>query len=515
VVDGAGNIGENSTFRSFIVRSGIALADSPWPKFRRDLKNTGQSPYVGAQGGAFKWSYTTGGEVHSSPAVAADGTIYIGSSDNRLYALNPDGTLRWFYQTGNWVHSSPAIGADGTVYFTSFDGKLYALDENGGLKWYFENVFGYCSPAISPDGTVYVGSVVWPASVSLSALYENGDLKWSFNTGLSYIDGYQIRSCPAIGFEGTIYFTVFDFSSWPTGNYGYLYALHENGELKWVNEVGGLSSPAIAPDGTIYVGSRSKLYALNPDNTIKWSHTIGKTASSPAIGADGTIYIGSFDNRLYAINSDNTLKWSYATNGAIWSSPAVGADNTIYVGSSDGKLYAFYDNGTLKWSYTTEGPVESSPVIGGDGTIYVGSNDGKLYAIGQLARFSLVTLYKVRLQLDYYFQEGSKLVIRFYSYSDVFENENVIENFSPSMYVKRSENISHPEKIGVKKVKLDLTYDNIENVILTVASFIVTRDHIWDRIVGILARWPDASPAERDEFWDEIVDILGQWPDAP
>jgi eukaryotic-like serine/threonine-protein kinase len=37
--------------------------------------------------GALRWSYTTGGSVQSSPAVA-DGTVYIGSEDANVYALN-------------------------------------------------------------------------------------------------------------------------------------------------------------------------------------------------------------------------------------------------------------------------------------------------------------------------------------------------------------------------------------------------------------------------------------------
>jgi hypothetical protein len=39
-----------------------------------------------------KWSYLTGGSVNSSPAIGADGTIYFGSGDACLYAVNPDGT---------------------------------------------------------------------------------------------------------------------------------------------------------------------------------------------------------------------------------------------------------------------------------------------------------------------------------------------------------------------------------------------------------------------------------------
>ncbi|MFW6047918.1 MAG: PKD domain-containing protein, partial [Candidatus Natronoplasma sp.] len=64
----------------------------------------------------------------SSPAIGSDGTIYIGSWDNNLYAVNPeDGTEKWNLSTGFCVESSPAIGSDGTIYIGSYDNNLYAI----------------------------------------------------------------------------------------------------------------------------------------------------------------------------------------------------------------------------------------------------------------------------------------------------------------------------------------------------------------------------------------------------
>jgi len=68
-----------------------------------------------------------GSGVFSSPAIASDGTIYVGSNDHKLYAIHPNGTLQWAYTTGGSVNSSPAIAANGTIYVGSGNGKLYAL----------------------------------------------------------------------------------------------------------------------------------------------------------------------------------------------------------------------------------------------------------------------------------------------------------------------------------------------------------------------------------------------------
>ena len=76
-----------------------------------------------------KWAFKTGFFVDSSPAIGSDGTIYVGSRDNNLYAINPDGSKKWNFKTRFEVSSSPAIGSDGTIYVGSEDNYLYAIEE--------------------------------------------------------------------------------------------------------------------------------------------------------------------------------------------------------------------------------------------------------------------------------------------------------------------------------------------------------------------------------------------------
>ena len=69
--------------------------------------------------------------MDSSPAIGTDGTIYVGSRDKNLYAINPDGSKKWAFKTGNWVTSPPAIGSDGTIYVGSKDKNLYPISPDG------------------------------------------------------------------------------------------------------------------------------------------------------------------------------------------------------------------------------------------------------------------------------------------------------------------------------------------------------------------------------------------------
>jgi outer membrane protein assembly factor BamB len=57
----------------------------------------------------------------------AGGIVYVGSGDDKLYALAAaTGRVLWTYPTGGTLVSSPAV-ADGNVYVGSGDGKVYAL----------------------------------------------------------------------------------------------------------------------------------------------------------------------------------------------------------------------------------------------------------------------------------------------------------------------------------------------------------------------------------------------------
>ena len=51
--------------------------------------------------------------------------MLIGSQDDRLYAIEPDGKLRWSVLLGGDVDSTPAIAADGAIYVGSDDGVLH------------------------------------------------------------------------------------------------------------------------------------------------------------------------------------------------------------------------------------------------------------------------------------------------------------------------------------------------------------------------------------------------------
>ncbi len=77
---------------------------------------------------SLQWTYTFGAEVRaSSPAIDANGVIYVGCYDNNVYAINPNGTLNRIFATGDLVRSSPVL-AGGSLYLGSDDHSLYAFN---------------------------------------------------------------------------------------------------------------------------------------------------------------------------------------------------------------------------------------------------------------------------------------------------------------------------------------------------------------------------------------------------
>ena len=84
-----------------------------WPMIHHDLQHSGKTTNPGPSSADVKWDFGINDAGPSSPAIASDGTIYVGSNDRKLYAVKPDGTKKWEFETGDRVQSSPAVDSDG------------------------------------------------------------------------------------------------------------------------------------------------------------------------------------------------------------------------------------------------------------------------------------------------------------------------------------------------------------------------------------------------------------------
>lgn len=346
----------------------------------------------GQDPGTLKWSFTTTGEVFSSPTIDIDGVIYVGVNDavedevndNRVIALNPDGALKWEAVVGDWIETVPALGQDGVLYVTSWDGYLYALDcETGAEIWKFET-FGIIesSPAIGEDGVVYFGN----SENALYAVNPDGTPAWETVNNGGEADPFLfddwVDGSPTLDDQGNI---------WVGDLFGNLKQIAPNKTELWSVDLGfGIpASPAIAQDGTVYIADEDGfVIAITPGNqNPKWSFNTGFEAieSSPIIGPNGVVYVGSGSDSVYAFDGQTGAVisgWPFTEpTDVVYSTPAIAENGTVYIGSGDSKLYAVSDTGVKLWEFDTAGFVDSSPAIGPDGTVYFGSTDGKVYAV--------------------------------------------------------------------------------------------------------------------------------------
>ena len=292
--------------------------------------------------------------------------------DNRHTSLSPYNTadvppvMKWRLQT-DWVNGGIAIDDNGILYYGSDDFYMNAAYPNGTIKWrYYNGNNNEATPAIGNDGTIYFAG--W--NCYLYAYAPNGTQKWNYDCGSTISYG-----SPAIAPDGTIYVTTMDPKN-------LLVAVNPDGTEKWRYQTGQwmTSAPAIDSDGTIFFGSTDTyIYAVNPNGTLRWRDKTGDyVMGSASIAQDGTVYIASWDDYLYALNPVNgSLVWRYRIGTGSKVNPSIGPDGTIYIGGKD--LYAINPNGTQHWTFALDSnsvDTWSSPAISADGIIYFGTYIG-------------------------------------------------------------------------------------------------------------------------------------------
>jgi outer membrane protein assembly factor BamB len=201
--------------------------------------------------GTVKWSTRLPDDPFTPLAVGPDGSFYYGSVDRHLTALTPTGDLKWRFFTGDQMHSPPSIAADGSVY--AGGNELYALSPDGSLRWSYSSAgmsFSGATPALGADGTLYLSS-----AGAVVALNPDGTERWAYPR-------YGAAQRIILGGDGTLY------TGWFAGIYdsGVL-ALSESGDLKWslavsYPDIVQFSASALGPDGTLYVMTSRKIYAI-------------------------------------------------------------------------------------------------------------------------------------------------------------------------------------------------------------------------------------------------------------
>ena len=168
-----------------------APAQNSWPTFRGGQGLLGRAAGTLPDSMSPAWKFKTGDQIKSSPAIE-NGTVYIGSSDANVYAVDLEtGEEIWRYHTSDAIEAAPLV-VGGSVYVGALDGFLFAIDANSGsLRWKYETdsqIAGAANWTRSSDGRdlwILVGSHDNFLHCLNSA---DGKVVWKYETG-NYVNG--------------------------------------------------------------------------------------------------------------------------------------------------------------------------------------------------------------------------------------------------------------------------------------------------------------------------------------
>jgi hypothetical protein len=284
------------------------------------------------------------------PVVADNGTVYMAESNGNVSSIYPNGKVGWTVHLANKPVWSPALGPDGTIYMAATNSSAgqipmvseYALSPNGSVRWLLHL------------GGFYSGSVI---------AAENG------TTYLAMLTGHMV-----------------DAMNWTRDNISVV-AVSPSGNILWNLSLppGGMSSPALAPDGSIRLQTNYSLFAIAPNGRIIWDLALGSFDEpfETAVDGNGTTFLIN-GTSLLKVNSTGDLQWSYPLHS--WdhyiNAPIVLFNGTVYVvtGHSILTITAINYGGGLVWESWYDADYLSFPAVSANGLIIVYSHPS-LWAI--------------------------------------------------------------------------------------------------------------------------------------
>jgi outer membrane protein assembly factor BamB len=336
------------------------------------------------------WRFATGGPVVSTPTVAG-GVLYVGSTDGYVYAVSADtGDEVWRFYAGyppvdagsaaesdrprSTITASPAV-IDRVVYVTTNDFTLHAIDAGSGIERWHGGAQGQTvtSPAVA-DGRVFVGS-------------EFGLVAFDAETGAVVWDGTWFQRTEREEDEQTL--VLVDEAD-------------ERDDVQASQERAESEAEAEAADGIITVAE----YFSGEEGDYTWN-----VQAAPVV-VDGLVYAVGFARAKQNLEGEETGRvggvmlileedngnvigaFNFKAYDLIYTTPAV-VDGSFYLGTDLGFVYGgeySQDAGALEtWGVPTERYVRSSPAVAGD-TVYAANESGTIYAFNadggqQLWRF--------------------------------------------------------------------------------------------------------------------------------
>jgi outer membrane protein assembly factor BamB len=355
---------------SFILHPSSFLVAADWPVFRGNALQTGVARARLPEQLEIRWRFKTKDSIEGTAAIA-DKTVYVGSFDEHLYALDlATGKVRWKYKAG-LIKTSPGVLGN-TVYAGNADGVVHAVDAAEGVKrWTYDTQAEITSGISFASENILFGC----GDETLYCLSKDGKEKWRFK-----VPGGPVMGTPA----------VVDGRTFAAGCDSTLHVLNtvDGKEVAGTVDLGGQVGATVAIVGNqLYVGTMSnEVLAVDwQKGQVSWKFEPAQRPqaffASPAV-TDDLVVAGSRDKRVHALDRKTGKEvWSFATEKKVDSSAVIAAGR-VYVGSFDGSLYVLdVTQGKLLQKIELGSPIAASPAVVGD-CLVIGTTDGTVYCLG-------------------------------------------------------------------------------------------------------------------------------------
>ena len=305
------------------------------------------------------------GRRYTGRVVVAGATIYAGSVDRKVYAVDlASGQLRWSSRLGGLIGGGVLVVGD-TVYAASGrpEGKVYALDAHTGRRLWRTTTGTVSAPLALVDG-ILVAETQRGEVFGLDPAA--GTVRWRRIVGFS-----RIPAVPAD--SGTLVVATIDS----------LFRLNarDGKVVRRARSPGAIVSPWLEHRGLLVAGTTdSSVVAIAPgDLRPGWRAVLdAPVLGTPAAQGD-TLYAASRRGTLYRIAPDSVpvaapiaeLDWPVTSSVTV-------LDSLVLLGGADGTLRALRADGSEAWRVQLSWPVELGPLPLADGMIAVGG-DGDLH----------------------------------------------------------------------------------------------------------------------------------------
>jgi hypothetical protein len=362
-----------------------------WPMLRYDARGQGYTPLAGPEVPKKLWEYptivTTQPLQPPSPVVSNNGEVIV--AHGSYVDVLRQGSLYQRLNLDASAYGTPAISADGTIYVLDVTNRLYAFPYSYLKAW---GQWGYAptryrawtldlnaSPATSPvigaDGFIAVGT--WNMSYGTVALvrpdgtlFKETIIPGAPVTALAVDANRIIHATTSEGASGGSYVQVDFFCGSGSGVC-----------MTPTHFPTFFSTPPLLAYGMVYAGRGDNVVInLSTNETFVAD---GKITAGPIAGPAGQILVGTDNGTLYSLTKHLALRWQRNVGSALWGEPAYSADALYIVTGDRLRAYNPFSGAELWVRNLGSGIGYGSVAVGYGREIYLHTSGNKVFAYGE------------------------------------------------------------------------------------------------------------------------------------